>query len=419
MKTRKRAVLVVGVFFALLFAFYQQLIVYMIAECEAEKAHDQRFYSVLFSEELRQSSDDLTRAIRLYTLTSRPGFKQKFLDALDIHRGLKPRPAALEKNYWNIVREDDNCPESFGEARPLMEMARSAGFTSEEYGALDKAMQLSDELIEMEMAAMNMLESNPGSLSCRIAALEMVISDATMAKKSEIMSLIDRFQTLVVGRTQKIVAKAVKRTETLRVWVIGLGMLLAGSLIGLLVMEERRAARFERNSQRDALTGLPNRYHLNRYLRGACSKAEAHGEIVVLAFIDLNGFKPINDELGHDKGDDMLKKVADGLSEHCRAGDLAVRYGGDEFVVVFTAPSSHRHESIARMKSLISNTFENLSNQLQHATIGAAAGISIFPHPASSIDMLLKTADEAMYQVKGQPELVAVNQYNPANLIAI
>ncbi len=419
MKKRKRAVLVVGVFFALLFAFYQQLILYMIAEREAEEAHNQRFYSVLFAEEFRQSSDDLTRAIRLYALTSNPSFKDKFAEVLDIRHGLKPRHVPLQETYWDTIHADGKSPKFFGEARPLMEIARSAGFTTEEFGALDKAMQLSEDLVKVEKTAMEILERDPDSAASRLEALEMVISDAYIARKSEIMSLVDRFQWLVVRRTQAIVAKAVQRTEALRVWVIGLGMLLAGSLIGLLVMEERRASRFEHSAQRDALTGLPNRYHLDRYLRDACSKAEAHGEIVVLAFIDLNGFKPINDELGHGKGDDMLKKVADGLSEHCRAGDLAVRYGGDEFVVVFTAPSSHRHESIARMKSLISNTFENLSNQLQHATIGAAAGISIFPHPASTVEMLLKTADEAMYQVKGQPELVVVNQYNPANLIAI
>lgn len=416
---RKRVYFVVGVFLALLFAFYQQLILYMIAEREAEKAHNLRFYSVLFAEEFRQSSDDLTRAIRMYALTSNPSFKNNFAEVLDIRNGLKPRHVILHKTYWDTVRADDNCPKFFGEARPLLEMARSAGFTPEEYGTLEKAMQISDDQVQVELAAMDVLERDPDSAACRLEALEMVISDAYLAKKSEIMSLIDQFQLLVVNRTQAIVAKAVERTEALRIWVIGLGMLLAGSLISLLVMEERRANRFENSAHRDALTGLPNRFHLEWYLRSVCSKAEPHGEIVVLAFIDLNGFKPINDELGHDQGDMLLKKVAKSLHDHCRAGDLAVRYGGDEFVVVFTAPSSHRHDSVARLKSMIQRVFKKLAGEFEYGSIGAAAGISIFPHPASTVEMLIKTADEAMYQVKGRDELVSINEYNSANLIAI
>jgi diguanylate cyclase (GGDEF)-like protein len=419
MKKRKRAVLVVGVFFVLLFAFYQQLILYMMAEREAEQAHNQRFYSVLFAEEFRQSSDDLTRAIRMYALTSNPSFKNNFAEVLDIRNGLKPRHVVLQKTYWDTVHEDSNCPSFFGEARPLMEIARCAGFTSEEYGMLEKAMQTSDDLVEVEKAAMDVLERDPDSAACRLEALEMVISDTYMARKSQIMALVDNFQLLVVRRTQAIVAEAVERTEVLRIWVIGLGILLAGALIGLLVMEERRAARFENNARRDALTGLPNRFHLEWYLRSVCSKAEAHGEIVVLAFIDLNGFKPINDELGHAQGDLVLKKVAEGLNNHCRSGDLAVRYGGDEFVVVITAPSSHRNESVTRINNMIHSVFKNLTAELDQGRIGAAVGISIFPHPATSVEMLIKTADEAMYQVKGRDELVAINEYNAANLIAI
>jgi diguanylate cyclase (GGDEF)-like protein len=173
-------------------------------------------------------------------------------------------------------------------------------------------------------------------------------------------------------------------------------------------VEVRRAARFEGCVRRDALTDLASRSYLHEYLGKVTANAEAHGEIVLLAFIDLNGFKRINDRFGHKNGDALLRVVANCLHDECRTRDLVARYGGDEFVVAFVSPMNQRSESISRMNQIIERAFREVRAKEGYGEIGASAGISVFPCPAVSVDDLIHKADEAMYRAKESGKLLAI-----------
>jgi diguanylate cyclase (GGDEF)-like protein len=185
-----------------------------------------------------------------------------------------------------------------------------------------------------------------------------------------------------------------------RYWLLSLGLIQATLLLGAVWLGRTQFSQFEYPAFHDFLTGLPNRRYVEMYLEWACSRAKAHGNLVILAFIDLNGFKPINDTLGHDKGDYVLKCIADNLRANCRSGDMAFRYGGDEFMVVFITPANQSHQSLERLKDLITTTFQKPSQFSKQGDFGAAAGISVFPSFAKTSRMLVQMADQAMYQAK-------------------
>ena len=126
-----------------------------------------------------------------------------------------------------------------------------------------------------------------------------------------------------------------------------------------------------------------------------------------LFFIDLNGFKLLNDTYGHDAGDAVLKNVTSNLSKTIRESDLLARIGGDEFVVVMY-PSSNRNEVMklgSRLQSAINLPVEWNSVSL---AISASIGVALFPEDATSLENLIRCADEAMYQSKkgGKKELI-------------
>jgi diguanylate cyclase (GGDEF)-like protein/PAS domain S-box-containing protein len=149
----------------------------------------------------------------------------------------------------------------------------------------------------------------------------------------------------------------------------------------------------------DALTGLPNRWHLQISLEQAIALAKRENEEVALMFIDLDRFKIINDTLGHNIGDRLLVEVAQRLRECVRESDLLARLGGDEFVVVLTGDDAINASAHVAEKILgsLARSFRIEGNTL-HTT--PSIGISLYPHDGDSIESLMKNSDTAMYHVK-------------------
>ncbi len=149
----------------------------------------------------------------------------------------------------------------------------------------------------------------------------------------------------------------------------------------------------------DALTGLPNRVLLRDRLDNAVAGAERHKNIAAFMFIDLDGFKVVNDTLGHDAGDELLVWVAGLLKECIRATDTVARIGGDEFAVVVTDADDRESASFVAEKII-----KRLADTVQIAgapvSIGASIGIALCPEDSNVADDLMRQADAAMYQVK-------------------
>lgn len=149
----------------------------------------------------------------------------------------------------------------------------------------------------------------------------------------------------------------------------------------------------------DSLTGLPNRLLLVERLGQHITMAEREKRQIALLFLDLDGFKLVNDVLGHDMGDHVLKTVAARLEEQLRAADTVARLGGDEFVILLDNPDSRESISIIASR-LIAVINEPILNAGKDARVGTSIGIALFKNEGQSPDQLLKLADEAMYKAK-------------------
>lgn len=156
----------------------------------------------------------------------------------------------------------------------------------------------------------------------------------------------------------------------------------------------------------DALTGLPNRTLFLKHLDFSLSqKRRAQGYAAVM-FIDLDGFKAINDGLGHDAGDAVLKEVGKRLKGCLRESDMAARIGGDEFLVFLSQLDGSAGAAIV-CDRLIDRLRQSILIKGEACRIGASIGIALFPDHGKDADSLIKHADEAMYSAKAKGK----NQY--------
>jgi len=168
-------------------------------------------------------------------------------------------------------------------------------------------------------------------------------------------------------------------------------------------ISEIRATQYELRHQalHDPLTGLGNRLQLQEALHARTVRAAQASAPFGLLFIDLDGFKNINDTLGHDCGDDLLMAVADRLQALLRREDLAIRLGGDEFVVLMHDPGQNGAALLLAQK-LLNAIAKPVSLGAQSVSVTASIGVALFPQHASTAHGLLKAADAAMYEAKAR-----------------
>jgi diguanylate cyclase (GGDEF)-like protein len=190
------------------------------------------------------------------------------------------------------------------------------------------------------------------------------------------------------------------------------GVLVAGlAILGLMswkleVMRRREreyraahATHVEHLAYHDALTGLPNRSFLSKLLDDRIRQSSRYGRKFALLFLDLDGFKQINDTLGHDAGDDLLREVAKRLEDGLRKSDTVARMGGDEFMVLLPElETEFQAGTVAgNIISILSEPFVLLGEKFR---ISASVGISVFPDDGDDEQTLMKNADIAMYAAK-------------------
>ncbi len=160
--------------------------------------------------------------------------------------------------------------------------------------------------------------------------------------------------------------------------------------------------RIEELAYTDPLTGLPNRRRLEERVETALWNARSGSDTVALLFVDLDGFKAVNDELGHAAGDELLQAVARTLRTRLRRGDLLARLGGDEFLVALTglAPGTAATEA-RRVADELSATVEvPMPAAGREVTVGASVGVAVYPADGEEFGALLHSADMDMYARK-------------------
>ncbi|TVP49084.1 MAG: GGDEF domain-containing protein [Halomonas sp.] len=153
------------------------------------------------------------------------------------------------------------------------------------------------------------------------------------------------------------------------------------------------------NAHYDLLTGLPNRRLFLDRLEQEVKHAKRRSQPIALLFMDLDGFKDVNDSLGHEAGDRILAEVAERLADCVRANDTVARLGGDEFTVILTGAEQRQDVEIVAQGiiDILAMPFHIGQQRIQ---ISVSIGASFYPDAASSPDALLEAADQAMYKAK-------------------
>ncbi len=159
------------------------------------------------------------------------------------------------------------------------------------------------------------------------------------------------------------------------------------------------AEQMTHSAQHDFLTGLPNRMLLNDRVSQAISAAARHTKKVAVLFLDLDGFKHINDSLGHPIGDNLLQSVAKRLLGCVRSSDTVSRQGGDEFVVLLSE-MEHQEDAAIAARRMLQSVAEAHSIDLHDLRVTTSIGVSVFPDDGLNAETLIKNADTAMYQAK-------------------
>src|SRR5690606_18767936 len=158
---------------------------------------------------------------------------------------------------------------------------------------------------------------------------------------------------------------------------------------------KNHAKELDRAANYDDLTGLPNRQLLEERLRSARAHADRQKRSLAICYLDLDGFKGINDELGHDFGDEALRMVAERLTRSLRSGDTVARIGGDEFVLLIQ--SDHSEPLYQRILSSVSEPFDMAGKAVN---LTASLGVTLYPEDDTDAEGLIRHADQAMYAAK-------------------
>jgi len=179
------------------------------------------------------------------------------------------------------------------------------------------------------------------------------------------------------------------------IWITVWGALMLGNLINRLQLQKEEV---EHIALHDSLTGLPNRKHFNEKALELISLSKRENIPFTLAMIDLNKFKKVNDVLGHQYGDLLLKKFAVRLKQNIREYDAAARLGGDEFMLLLRGKDIE--SSLMILNRIYKSIIEEYTLNNHNITIGASIGVSRFPEDDTGYTELVHKADLAMYLAK-------------------
>ncbi|MCG6925239.1 MAG: EAL domain-containing protein [Acidobacteria bacterium] len=180
-------------------------------------------------------------------------------------------------------------------------------------------------------------------------------------------------------------------------WLAALGDI--ASQLGLFLKRQRAEADLQRLARYDSLTGLPNRTFFLDTLERTLSRAAHRNTLAALVFLDLDGFKDVNDRLGHPAGDTVLQATADRLRAGTRSSDLVARMGGDEFTVL-VQDLARPDDAALVARGLLERLVRPLAVVDEEVSLTASAGISVFPEDGGDALTLLRHADLAMYRAK-------------------
>lgn len=157
---------------------------------------------------------------------------------------------------------------------------------------------------------------------------------------------------------------------------------------------------FEKMAHYDVLTQLPNRALMEDLLKQAMSRCKRQHHSLALCFLDLDNFKPINDNFGHEVGDQLLIEISQRITSSIREGDTVSRHGGDEFILLLDNLSDESQQCIQLLQRIIDKVKVPFEYQGHALSVSVSIGYTLYPNDEVDMATLMRHADEAMYQVK-------------------
>jgi diguanylate cyclase (GGDEF)-like protein len=189
------------------------------------------------------------------------------------------------------------------------------------------------------------------------------------------------------------------------------GLSILTILFGIYVLHTRTTFRrvkeiFEVHAMRDSLTGLYNRYYFEERMKEEILRVDRNRETLAILLCDIDNFKTINDNQGHQAGDNVLRKVSEGIQEATRGVDLVSRWGGDEIVVVL---SKINREGILIAADRIRKRILNIG-ETENISLDISIGVSLYPEHGRNTDELIRMADRALYIAKKGGDKIHVGE---------
>ena len=260
--------------------------------------------------------------------------------------------------------------------------------------AVTRALEEARRMLEGDVRALALLErlrpisANPGTADADV-----------MDALRELRSMLATSASAAADAARRDVERAHGITLTAGVLVTAVTL---GTIV--FVFEERRrrrrlAQKLEREANHDPLTMLPNRRFFLEWLGYTLAQARRDGNEIALLYIDLDGFKAVNDRHGHRRGDAVLAAIGERLRATKREGDVLARIGGDEFALA--APNARDGRELAALgERLLAALVDSEHPKLTDVPVGASIGIAFFPDDAGDVPSLIAAADAAMYAAK-------------------
>lgn len=411
-----------------------------------------QFESHKLADELRRSSDELTRMVRTYTVTGDVRYKHYFELIAAIRDGKEPRPQNYDNIFWDYITANHEYVQSNGRMVSLMTLMEELQFTQEEFDLLAKAKVLSDELINMETMALNAMNGRfmgeDGKYSKRAEpnhemARQIVYGAPYHQAKSKIMGKLDEFFKALQLRTEnEVTTMEAKQNNAYLVGIFLMMLILIFSIsgyfyfvrdivfplrdirakikqmqngkykfrdtlrsdeIGLLLNDfvqmgntiSSMVDNLKYIARTDQLTKINNRVAIDEMLEKEKYKFDRYHTDCSLMMIDIDYFKQVNDRFGHGVGDQVLVAIASIFQKNVRESDVVGRWGGEEFLVIF--PSTDIEQAAVIAEKIREAVSLYPFPEVNHLT--ASFGVSTFK---KTHDLLatIEEADKALYKAK-------------------
>ena len=334
-------------------------------QAEANQVTETRFQSYLLADELRQSSDDLTRLARTYVVTGDASYEQQYMDILDIRNGKKPRPDHYERIYWDFVAAGMPVPASTGPSVPLAELMRKAGFSEQEFAKLQEAQANSDGLVKTEVIAMNavkgLFDDGSGNFTKKgppdLEMARAIMHDVQYHRnKGKIMQPVNEFLTLLDQRTSAAVQTATG--GTMAAYSVTVGVLLVSVMVSLLCL-----------------------FLVYRHIKRSLDQAIATAQLIAGGDLSIDAVIERADEIGVQlHAMNTINANLTGLIGDIRSGtgEMSVAtheiaLGNADLSARTEAQASSREETASSMETLTATVRQNASNAGEANQLAATA----------------------------------------------